>query len=359
MDRSILAGIVYPLGPQITGYNERAGVETINIGGVPMANDPAERKRQPTLSDVARAAGVSIATASYVLSNRAGVNISAPTRERVAEAAERLHYRRNALAAALRTGGPRQVGIFSAVRPRGIMAEIALACAEVAVAGGFTAALHIGSAPAFEPGRFDGAIILGDLPIDADLPRLKDGSVPVVEIGGTATGCQVHADDFGGARKCVEHLLSLGHRRIAHFAGSQSNPAYQERLRGFLDAVHEAGLRMDATPVVHNEADLAEALRPLVRPTGVLAFNDEAAMITYRCGREAGLTLPTDLSIVGFDDEAFAGAVEPALTTMRVAPELMAGSAFALLERQFAREEIPQQTLVATSLVVRASATAR
>jgi DNA-binding LacI/PurR family transcriptional regulator len=188
--------------------------------------------------------------------------------------------------------------------------------------------------------------------------RLLDGSVPVVEIFGTASGCQVHADNFGGARKGVDHLLSLGHRRIAHFAGPQSQPAYQERLRGFLDAVHEAGLRMDATPVIHNDADLAEVLRSQSRPTGLLAYSDSAAVAAYRQARASGLTVPADLSIVGFDDEAFAGSIEPALTTLRVDPELVAGSAFALLERQFAREAVPGQTLVPTGLIVRASSAA-
>jgi len=179
--------------------------------------------------------------------------------------------------------------------------------------------------------------------------------MPVVEIGGTATACQVLADDFGGARKGVQHLLSLGHRRIAHFAGPQSHPAHQERLRGFLDAVHEAGLRMDATPVAHSEADLTELLRQAIRPTGLLACDDETAILAFRCCRGAGLSLPGDLSVVSFDDEAFAEVIEPALTTLRVAPELMAGSAFALLDRQFAREQVPTQTLVPTILVVRAS----
>ena len=109
-------------------------------------------------------------------------------------------------------------------------------------------------------------------PATLTLSTLFDGSLPVVEIGGTTGHCQVHADDFGGARKGVEHLLALGHRHISHFAGPQSHPAYQERLRGFLDAVSEAGLRMDATPVVHSEAELAAMLRgphPPNRPLGI------------------------------------------------------------------------------------------
>ena len=239
------------------------------------------------------------------------------------------------------------------------MADIAFACAEVASARGFSAALHIGYGADLEPGRFDGVVVLGNPPAGATHPRLLDGSVPVVEICGTLTACQVHVDDFGGSRKGVQHLFSLGHRRIAHYAGPQSEPAHQERLRGFLDAVLESGLRMDATPVVHSEADLAAVLHNAARPTALLTYNDDAAILVYRYSREIGLSLPVDLSIVGFDDEAFAGVVDPPLTALHVAPEMVAGSAFALLERQFAREEVPSQTLVPTSLVVRASTVSR
>jgi DNA-binding LacI/PurR family transcriptional regulator len=313
--------------------------------------------RAATLSDVAKAAGVSIATASYVLSNRSGVKISAGTRERVNSSAMELKYRRNALGAALRGGAAREVVLFSTERPQGVLSEVAFACAETAAIRGLSAVLHVGNAGALEPGRYDGVIILntgggGSIP-----SRLADGSVPVVEIFGSSARCQVHADDFGGARKGVEHLLSLGHRRIGHFAGPQSHPAYQERLRGFLDAVHEAGLRMDATPVIHAESELAEKFQAPNRPTGILAYGDESAVATYRQARAAGIAVPSDLSVVGFDDEAYAGALAPALTTLRIAPDLLAGSAFALLERQFEREEVPTQTLVPTSLVVRDSTT--
>ena len=324
-----------------------------------MPISPTDRPRPSTLADVAKAAGVSIATASYVLANRKDVTISAPTRERVVLAAAELHYRRNALAAALRSGAPREIGLFATKRPHGILADIAFACAEVAGARGLSTALYIGRDETVEPGRVDGVIVLGAGSGGPLHPRLLDGSIPLVEIGSTSTHCQVHADDFGGSRLGVEHLLGLGHRRIAHFAGPQSHPAYQERLRGFLDAVSEAGLRMDATPVIHSEADLVLVLRQAARPTGLLAYNDEVAVLAYRQCSSLGLSVPTDVSIVGFDDESFAGFVDPPLTTLRFAPELMAGSAFALLERQFAREEVPSQTLVPTSLVVRGSTVQR
>src|ERR1019366_4581935 len=132
-----------------------------------MSTDSAKRVRSTTLADVARAAGVSIATASYVLSNRTDVKISAPTRQRVAAAAAELRYRRNALAAALRGGAAREFGLFAAQRPHGVMADMAFACAEVASARGFSAALHIGYDADLDPGRFDWVVVLGNPPAGA------------------------------------------------------------------------------------------------------------------------------------------------------------------------------------------------
>ncbi|HLK14447.1 MAG TPA: LacI family DNA-binding transcriptional regulator [Fimbriimonadaceae bacterium] len=319
-----------------------------------MSDATSSKSKAVTLADVARLAGVSTATASYVLANRADVSISAATRARVVSAADDLRYRRNALAAALRGGAARQIALYSPHRPSGGFANIGFAFAELAGSGGLSTVLRIGGDEEFAPGQFDGVVVLGanGHPLPS---RLLDGSVPSVEIGGTATGCQVHEDDFGGARRAVEHLLSLGHRRIGHYAGPQSSLAGQERLRGFLDAVHEAGLRMDATPVIHNDHDLSTALSAAVRPTAILAHCDRAATSVLRMARFAGLTVPGDLAVVAFDVEAMAESMEPSLTAVQVAPELVAGAALALLERQFAREQVPGQTLVPTELVVRAS----
>lgn len=314
-------------------------------------------KRATTLSDVAKAAGVSVATASYVLSNREGVTISEPTRQRVHEVAASLNYRRNALAAALRTGAARSVGVVLARKPTGVLSEIAFSCVEVAVARGLIASMSL-SMESFDPTTVEGVILIGGV-TGLLHPRLLDGSMPVVEIGGSSTGCQVHADDFGGARRAVEYLLSLGHRRIAHLAGPQSQPAFQERLRGFLDAVHEGGLRMDASPVIHSETDLVDMLHSVQRPTALLAFDDRGALLAMRLCREMGLNVPHDLSIVGFDDEPFSALVDPPLTTLRITPELLVGSAFELLERQFSGLPMPSQTLVPTTLVTRASTAPR
>ncbi len=308
-----------------------------------------DNPRKPTLATIAREAGVSIATASYVLSNKAGVTISNATRSRVEECAERLGYRRNAFAAALRSGSFREVGILSPSTPQGTSAELVFALAEAAVGRGLALVLHIGQPEGFNPSRFESVVSLG--------PLSQAGVIgtPHVEIGTGRYDCQIHVDHFGGSRRAVEHLLSFGHRRVAHFAGPQSELAAQERLRGFLDAVHEGGLRMEATPVIHSLAELTDQLNSQNRPTAILAQDDEGAAAIYRAARTVGLKIPEELSVIGFGDESFASKLQPPLTTSRVEPEVVANAALDLLDRQLGRLAFPTHTLIPTSLVIRES----
>ena len=316
----------------------------------------ADNKRRTTLADVANAAGVSVATASYVLTNRSGVTISAPTRERVAKYAEELGYRRNALAAALRSGRTREVALFVPRTPDGARGAIAFAIAEAAAARGLSLVLHVGENSAFDPARSDGVIVLGSgTPerLRADLAKTS-----VVEIGAHDSPCQIHGDYFGGARLGIEHLFSLGHRRIAHFAGTQSEQAAQELLRGFLDAVHEAGLRMEASPVFHSLTELSNQLPNRLRPTAILAYSDAGALAVLDRVTALGLRVPEDISIVGFGDEPFSALLRPSLTTLRLAPELVALNALTLLESQLEGDEVPTRTLIPAKLVVRGSTSA-
>jgi DNA-binding LacI/PurR family transcriptional regulator len=267
------------------------------------------------------------------------------------EYADSVGYRRNALAAALRSGGAREIGLYAPFRPEGSAAELVFALAEAAASRGFALVLQLAGHGVFEPSRFEAVVALGPLAHDS-----SPLGTPIVEIGSTSQSHQIHPDDFGGSRRGVEYLLSLGHRRIAHFAGPQAEPACQERLRGFLDAVHEAGLRMDATPVFHSLSDLAGLLVGLKRPTSILAHSDEGAVAIYRCARAAGLRVPSDLSVVGFGNEAFGTRLQPMLTTISVDPEALALKAIQLVERLILREDAPPHTLIPTTLIVRESA---
>jgi LacI family transcriptional regulator len=126
-----------------------------------------------------------------------------------------------------------------------------------------------------------------------------------------------------GARLAVEHLVALGHRRLGEIAGPARSAATSERRAGVLDAVAAAGLPVDALAVAHSDGDFASgeaaAASLLVaadRPTGLICYNDQVAAGALKAARSAGLSVPRDVSVVGFDDVPLASMVEPALTTV-------------------------------------------
>jgi DNA-binding LacI/PurR family transcriptional regulator len=154
----------------------------------------------------------------------------------------------------------------------------------------------------------------------------------------------VRVDDVHGARLATEHLLALGHRRIAHVAGPAGHSPSADRLAGYRAALAAANIPSDAAPVFEGTGRPAageQALSKLAalaeRPTAVFCYNDMTAIGLLRAARQAGLVVPRDLAVVGFDDVPFSAYVSPTLTTvaqpkfemgqraMRMALALMAG----------------------------------
>jgi LacI family transcriptional regulator len=148
----------------------------------------------------------------------------------------------------------------------------------------------------------------------------------------------VRIDDFAAAREITTHLLELGHRRIGFIRGLPSTTASAERYRGFATAIAEYGLKADEAPVEQGyftyRSGLIAAERLLARdprPTAIFASNDDMAAATVNVAHRAGLDVPGDLSVVGFDDTAPATTVWPELTTIRQPISDMAEAAVELL----------------------------
>lgn len=153
------------------------------------------------------------------------------------------------------------------------------------------------------------------------------GSVPSVLVDSVSTGGSITAvvpDEEGGARAAVGTLLAAGHTRIGFLNNTDDVPATRDRLRGFRATLTEAGLDGDAAPVESEISEVQggyEAARRILarpdRPTGLFCYNDRMAMGAYRAAAEFGLSIPADLSVVGFDDqELIAANLYPGLTTV-------------------------------------------
>ena len=310
--------------------------------------------KRPTITDVAEHAGVSPATVSAAVNGKPGV--SDGTRRRVLDAVSALNYRPQA--SARRRGAAVSGGVIALVaedEANPHYAEIARGARDAASPAGFTVVTaSSGGSPAEERrivdtlvGKdVDGLLLMPALGPDTDLSHLfelKQRNVPFVLLE-AVVGVQapsVDVDNEAAATTAVAHLLGLGHRRVAHFAGPPSSFSAQARLRGVRrafsgspfeltdDAVVPAGSDVDAG----HQAGLAFfGDRPAAdRPTAATCFNDLVALGLIRALTELGLGVPGDVSVVGFDDLALLQHTPYALTTVAMPKQTKGWAAVELL----------------------------
>ena len=338
------------------------------------------RSGVPTTEDVARVAGVSRATVSFVLNQRADGRITADTQARVLRAAQSLGYRRNRLATALSTGRAHAVGIVSEIKDFSDVAASAdvylknvfLAVTLAAARAGLNAFLLL-ETPDLElrpedvaDGRVDGVIVFRMQDNDSWVPRVEALGLPCVEIGSCCGRYWVDVDNAGGAALAVEHLCGLGHRRIAYFARRPSTPLVPSpgrRLEGFRAAVTAAGIPDADAPVACTPEELGRLFGPDVapdrRPTAVFCFSDGHALTALDLLTARGLRVPEDVSLVGFNSDVRAESVRPALTSVVNPVDEMARAAIGLLRRQMEGSALPEEGIVLPArLAVRQSTAA-
>lgn len=330
-----------------------------------------------TIKEVAERAGVSIATVSYVLNNRSGaVRISQKTRERIWKAVRELGYHPNALARGLagkRTNTVALVMQYASIFSSwsGFTSEMMHGVADAAHAHAFDLLLHTreredarAEALALADGRVDGALLLRDWD-DPLIDLLAEQNIPTVLVYSRSRNATVPfacCDDELGGRMAGEYLLSLGHRRILHLTGSSHSSAALDRLRGLKSAMREAGLEMPPEMVLeagHAGADFAavrEALLREPRPTAVFAWSDDVALRTMAEAKAAGLRVPEDLSIIGFDSTEFCNHTSPTLTSVgQDIPGIAAAGVRMLAALIEGREDEAHSTVLPPTLCVRES----
>lgn len=326
-----------------------------------------------TIRDVAREAGVSIATVSRVF-NQASL-VTEATAQHVRAVAARMDYWPNSAARSLITHRTHAIGVllpdlygeyFSEVI-RGIDLAARREKYQVLVSSSQSNAEHILAAMRALRGRIDGLIVMAPDAESAEAAREFAQRFPVVMLGPGPVPVEcpsISVANFEGAYAAVKHLAQLGHARIAMVCGPQGNLDAEERRRGYRKALADAGL--EQSPELELPGDFSESagfhaaadivrLRP--RPTAVFAANDYMAIGLLSALRDAEVRVPQDLALCGFDDIAIAQYLSPALTTVRV-------DACALGERAMQRlvpcvragkPAGPQRDWLSTALVVRAS----
>jgi LacI family transcriptional regulator len=331
-----------------------------------------------TIVDVARLAGVSTATVSRVLS---GTGAARPaTRERVLAAVRDLDYAPSAVARALKRRETRTIGLLVTDIANPFFPQVVRAVEDEAHARGYGVVLgNAADDPERELAyldlllgrRVDGLIVASARATARHAARLARVPMPVVLVNSDAAEAAalpgIATDHRRGAQLGAEHLVGLGHRRIAYVGvPAHLATASAERIAGVHDALVAAGLDRNDLVVVEGDGrvDGAErAIAPLLgrpdRPTGVLGFNDLAAIGVLRAARAAGLRVPDDVSVVGFDDIEPASWTDPPLTTVRQPTDALGRWAVtriadALASTEPMPAEPPRRILVPT-LVVRGS----
>ncbi|MDQ2902331.1 MAG: LacI family transcriptional regulator [Chloroflexota bacterium] len=342
-----------------------------------MTKSPA--KPPLTMSQIAAAAGVSVATVSKVINQR--TDVAPATRERVEQALAQQGYVLNRAARSLRKGQSGQIDFLVGQELNSYYAyeilrgvEEALLPTEIRVVLASTHA-HRGREQQWRQrlseGATDGAILVLADKQSLYLQELNRRGIPSVvvdpwgELG--PEDLSVSATNWAGGKLATEYLLSLGHRRIAVVMGLPDHPCTQDRLAGYRLALQEAGIPVDPALIrfadFHGERAHQEMIQLLALaepPTAVFVGNDEQCLGVYRALYEHHITIPDAMSVIGFDNMPYAEWVTPALTTIHQPLLEMGRIATKSLLRLIANEPVEMVRIeLATPLIKRASCAPR
>lgn len=335
--------------------------------------------KRVTSLDVAKRAEVSRTTVSLVLNNVQSIQISEETRQRVIEAAHDLGYVPNAAAQALAKRQAQIIGLILTRSPHHITSDAFLTQILDGLIGFFQQhGLHL-LIEIVEPHHqkeaylqlvrakhIDGVLLSGPRFDDEGLRALEENNFPTVLIGQMSGSslCSVDVDNCAAAKLAVDHLLQLGHKRIAFVANAPLDfTAASERLRGYRECLESAGLPFDDRLVLYGDFDPQSgyiqmgnllAVRPL--PSAVFVASDVVAIGAMLAIREHGLRIPQDIALVGFDNVPFSRYVDPPLTTVHLPAHELARRSGEMLYQLIRQEPVPlRQILLDTHLVVRQS----
>ena len=343
------------------------------------------RKKQATLSDIAASVGVTPMTVSRVINENGYV--SNDTREKVLQAVKEMNYRRNGLARNLKRQFTETVGLVLGDISNPYSTELARAVRESLTSRGFNLFICISEHSAKEDiaafksladHSVDGIIAATRSNEGGDeyLREIVESNVPVVVIGRDFYHEDVDfvsPDNLRGGFEATQHLIDLGHERIAFIGANLKAGSNLKRLQGYLKALAQHDIEIDERLITGRNEDVSEVpgysteeigfegMKRLLTlpnpPTAVFARNDFTAIGAMSAIKEAGLSIPEDIAIVGFDDISLAVRTSPPLTTVRQ-PMRLEGKLAAemLLERIERREKLSRrERILNCELIVRES----
>jgi LacI family transcriptional regulator len=336
-------------------------------------------RRQPTMKQVAEAAGVHVSTVSRAL-NPATSSMVVPTvASRVLKAAKTLGYRVDPVAASLRTGRSQLVGMLVPDIATNVFAPILSGAIERLSNSGYSVLVaYVSSDPKQQldlvqglmARRVDGLILATVTRQDSLVSFCLAQGIPAVLVNRSEQVARLSAvvsDDAAGMRLAVDHLVELGHRRIAHIAGPLEHSTGFLRRAGFMQAlathdIDTASAPCEVAGTYTREQGRAAAERLLQRHreiTAIVAANDLLALGAYDALRESGRECPKDISVVGHNDMPLVDLVQPSLTTVRISHFEMGRQAADLLEQAIQDAGGAIRNVVLQPVLIARSSTAR
>jgi len=326
-----------------------------------------------TLVEIAQVAGVSVSTVSRALSND-DYPLKEDTRHRILKLAEEMGYKPNLVARSLQSNRSHLVGVivdrmqspFAAATVQGIQDGLQNAGYSISIAySNRDQRLAIAAINSFYSRQVDGIVILNSWLHTYNDPILSLQDRPFVFVNRVFSNCSqncVGPGDRYGGHLATQHLVGLGHRRIGYINGTEDWIEAQNRLSGYQESIIKHGMPVDEALIRQGDWGVdsgykatKELLALEERPTAIFAANDIMALGAIYAIQEAGLNVPTDVAIVGYDDRDFAAWIRPALTTIRMPAYEMGQAAARLLLKQFAGEEREDDTQIPGELVIRES----
>jgi len=286
-----------------------------------------------TIAQVAEEAGVSAMTVSNVINGKPGA--SEETRRRVMETAARLGYQPNVSARSLKSGRTGLIGVITLDLTnqygleilRGVADELASVEQELLINATYQNAVRERERVEFlARGLVDGVLMVAPVLEDETVEVLRRRNLPCVIIDPRRISTplpRLSVDNYQGMRVGTQHLIDLGHTRIAYMRGEEDLESTSIRFRGFQDAMRLAGLEVDERLIARCDFSYACGFRTAARligdhrPTAIVAGADLMALGAIDAARAHGLNVPTDFSVVGFDDLPQAAQSFPGLTTVR------------------------------------------
>jgi DNA-binding LacI/PurR family transcriptional regulator len=332
----------------------------------------ADNRRPVSIKDVARALNISHSTVSRAL--RGSSLVQSKTAQQIRQKAEEMGYKASAVARSLVTQKTQTIGVIVTSIADPFNGEVVHGIEEVAHDHAYSILLAtshtdpdrvIAVVRSFQERRVDGILITASRVGALYVPQLSEMQVPIMLVNNRHDDKLVHSvtiNNLESSRRATQHLIELGHKRISYLGdrlGFQSNI---ERFAGYQRALAEAGLAMRPDFVIHGNGRPKAAMRAFEhllnqreRPTAIFCYNDMSGLGVLRAAIIAGINVPHELSVVGFDDLYFTPYLQPPLTTIRQPKRAMGKLAMQRLLDLVAGKSLAKMATVEGELIVRSS----